>query len=99
MSGGHRVPVSPDKDHPSSEFVLEPGKDLLRLCPGLLPPGPVGLHRDLLPSPRGSVVGGTQPKPPHERPKGGGIGGGIRQTASQSLPRRLLEKKGADWLS
>ena len=28
------------------------------------------------------------------RPKGGGIVGGVRQTASQSLPRPLLEKKG-----
>ena len=99
MSGGHRVPVSPDKDHPSSEFVLEPGQDPLRLRPGLVPARLVGLHRDLLPSPGGSVDDGTQPKPPHERPKGGVIVGGVRQTASQSLPRRLLERKGAAWLS
>ena len=60
---GHHLLVSPKKDHAATEFVLEPGKESLRLSPSLVPTGPVGLHRDLLPSPGFWTMTGTSSSP------------------------------------
>ena len=90
---GHHFPVSPDKDHAASEFVLEPSKEPLRLRPGLVATRPVGLHRDLLTSPGVLVDNGHQSEPLRERSKGGGIVSGVRQAVSLNLPRRLLQKE------
>ena len=90
---GHHFPVPPDKDHAASEFVLEPGKDPLHLRPGLVPTRPVGLHRNLLPSPGVLVNDGNKPKPLRERSKGGRIVSGVRQAVSLNLPCRLLQKE------